>query len=103
MPEPSVSTQPCWLEDARDCSQVLEPALIEVLGLVQIDVEEVVGGRQSLLTPSERVAVESFGGFDAHLEELRELGSFPSQGKEFESTGAIARSILGGDSHAKGG
>jgi hypothetical protein len=64
VPQTSVTTEPSWLRSIEQLPETLEPSSIEVLGLVEVDVQEVIGGGQAGIQPSLGLGVES-------LEDLR--------------------------------
>jgi hypothetical protein len=96
VPPAGVAAQPGGAGAAGQLADRGEPRRVEIGGLVEVDVEEVVGGRQAGGDPARGVGVEPLGHLDAQLEEAGELRMGGAQRVDVERAGGVAGAVLGG-------
>jgi hypothetical protein len=94
MPQSGVTTEPGRLNSLDPTLQRSHPSRVEILRLVQIDVQEVIGAGLPRINPLRRVGVDSFPGLESDLQETSEARSLLPQSPEVKSIAAVRRSKL---------
>src|SRR5690606_27316975 len=74
---------------------------IKIGGVVEVDVEEVIGGRQAAPGPLAGVGVEALVDLDADLEEVGVPGRARAQLERVEGAALTPRAVLGADAEAE--
>ena len=69
MPQPCVTAEPRGVHNRQIAPYGVQPGLVEVLSLIQVDIQELIRAGLPGLTPGARCGIEALGDFDAHLKE----------------------------------
>jgi hypothetical protein len=64
VPQAGVTTEPGWIRTAKQALEAIQPGGVEVLGLIKVDVQEMIGSGQASIQPGLGLWIEP-------LEDLR--------------------------------
>jgi hypothetical protein len=99
VPQSGVAAQPRRTERARERRGRRDPGRLEVFVLLEVQVEEVVGGGATGGDPRARGRVDAAVEVGADLEEAEQIGALAAQRERVEAF--ARRSELGGDAEAQ--
>ncbi len=93
VPEPRVSTEPAGVQRVCEIVGCCYPGGVEVLGLFEVDVQEMIGGWKPGLNPPSHVLIEAPAHIGAHLKKVDELriGLPGVESVEVEGPGAAVK------------
>src|SRR6478672_6542294 len=99
VPQAGVAAQPGGADGARGVAGGAQPIVVGVGGILEVEIEEVIGGRAAGRGPATDVLVEAARQITAVLEEVQELGMLAGEGDGVDAVRGRAR--LGGDADAE--
>src|SRR6185503_5539070 len=80
VPQPGVAAQPGGADGARGLRGGAQPIVVGVGGILEVEIEEVIGGGAAGGGPAAHVLVEAARQVAAVLEEVQELGMLGGEG-----------------------